>query len=132
MDVDRLPVRWGGPVYESDDAYGDSFTPSGLGPRKHVQEVNWIPARGSATDNATIKNAVMEYGAAYVSMYWSASTSYYKAGTSSYYYPSSVGTNHAVLIVGWDDGYPASELLHHSFRERRVHREEQLGHLLGR
>ena len=84
-------VRWGGPVYESDDAYGDSYTPSGLGPRKHVQEINWIPARGSATDNATIKNAIMEYGAAYVSMYWSSSTSYYKASTASYYYPSQFG-----------------------------------------
>ena len=102
-------ARWGGPVYESDDSYGDSYTPSGLGPRKHVQEINWIPARSSATDNEAIKNAIMEYGAAYVSMYWNSSTSYYKASTSSYYYPGySTGTNHAVLIVGWNDNYSAS------------------------
>ena len=104
-------ARWGGPVYESDDAYGDIVTPPGLTPRKHVQEVNWIPPRGSATDNDNIKTAVMTYGAADVSMGWygsSAGSSYYNAATASYYYNGSDGTNHEVLIVGWDDNYAAA------------------------
>ena len=99
-------ARWGGPVTETADKYGDSYTPSGLTPSKHVQEINWIPARGSATDNTNIKNAVMQYGAAYVAMYWSDSS--YKSSTSSYYYYGGTGTNHAVLIVGWNDSYSAS------------------------
>ena len=104
-------VRWGGPVNESEDAYGDSTTPPGLTPRKHVQEVIWIPPRGSALDNDNIKSAVMQYGGADVSMGWYGSSgdpSYYNATTASYYYNGSSGTNHQVLIVGWDDNYPAA------------------------
>ena len=40
-------------------------------------------------------------------------------------------TNHAVLVVGWDDTYRGKQLRHHSSRRRRLHRQEQLGHRLG-
>jgi C1A family cysteine protease len=99
-------VRWGGPVSESDDPYGDSTTPAGLAARKHVQQVYLIPPRASALDNDNIKNAVMQYGAAYVSMGWYDSA--YKSSTASYYYNGSSSTNHGVLIVGWDDSFPAA------------------------
>ena len=36
-------IRWSGPVDESEDAYGDSYTPSGLTAKKHVQEVLYVP-----------------------------------------------------------------------------------------
>jgi len=106
-------ARWRGPVYESEDAYGDNYTPLRLTARKHVQEVKWIPPRGSALDNANIKTAVMQYGAADVSMCWNGSTlgsAYYNATTASYYYsaPEGTKTNHEVLIVGWDDNYAAA------------------------
>ena len=104
-------TRWGGPVYESEDAYGDGYTPSGLMPRKHVQEVDWIPGRGSSVDNANVKNAITQYGGAYVSFGWygsSGGSAYYNAAKASYYYNGSSGSNHAVLIVGWDDAYPAA------------------------
>ena len=104
-------VRWGGPVYESDDAYGDAYTPAGLTPRKHVQEVDWLPVRSSALDNDGIKTAVRDHGAVDVSMGWygsSSGSSYYNATTKSYYYNGSSSTNHEVLVVGWDDDYAAA------------------------
>jgi len=105
-------TRWGGPVTEGDDAYGDNSTPSGLRPRKHVQEVVMVPKRASATDNAAIKDAVVRYGGAYVSMGWygdSSGSQYYSAANAAYYYNGTDSTNHGVLIVGWDDAYPASK-----------------------
>ena len=99
-------VRWGGPVNESEDAYGDDYTPPGLTPRKHVQEVNWIPPRGLALDNDKVKNAVMQFGGVHASIAWYDSS--YKAATASYYYTGSAYTNHDVLIVGWDDNYAAA------------------------
>jgi C1A family cysteine protease len=104
-------VRWGGPVEADADAYGDALTPSDLSPLKHVQEVDWIPARGGPLDNDNIKRAVMQYGGAYVAFCWQGSASgslNYDASTSSYYYIGALPANHAVLIAGWDDDYPAS------------------------
>ena len=105
-------ARWGGPVYESEDEYGDGYTPPGLTARKHVQNVDWLPERDSPTDNAAIKNAVMQYGGVAVSMYWQESSAYYNATNHSYYYGDSdpnTRENHGVLIVGWDDNYAASK-----------------------
>ncbi|MFH0915767.1 MAG: lectin like domain-containing protein [bacterium] len=104
-------VRWGGPVDESGDAYGDGYTPAELSPNMHVQEVNWIPPRGSALDNTNIKNAIMQYGGVYVAMGWYGDASgspYYDASTASYYHFVLSQANHAVLAVGWDDDYPAA------------------------
>ena len=104
-------LRWSGPVDEADDVYADGYTPPGLSPRKHVQDVTWIPARESALDNDSIKDAVMRYGAVYVAMGWfgsSEGSSYYDPSTASYYYNAGFATNHGVLIVGWDDGYAAA------------------------
>ena len=104
-------VRWGGPVYEGDDAYGDAYTPAGLTPREHVQEVDWLPVRSSALDNDDLKTAVRDHGAVDVSMGWygsSSGSSYYNATTKSYYYNGDSSTNHEVLVVGWDDDYAAA------------------------
>ena len=54
-----------------------------------------------------IKRAVMTYGAAATSVYWSNSTKHYKSATGAYYVPSMEEANHAVTIVGWDDAYAA-------------------------
>src|SRR3990172_3569377 len=104
-------VRWGGPIAESGDAYGDSYTPAGLSPLKHVQEVNWIPARGAPLDNDNIKRAIMQYGGVYACLGWYDSadgSAYYDALTASYHYFGFSGANHAVLVVGWDYEYPAA------------------------
>ena len=109
-------TRWSGPVYETDDAYGDSLTPTGLVARKHVQDVSWFPMRASAADNDAIKYAVSTYGGCYVSMKWNGSSSgspYYNAANAAYYddgvsLPVADDQGHGVLVVGWDDDYPAA------------------------
>jgi C1A family cysteine protease len=104
-------ARWGGPVWESEDPYGDSITPGGLAARKHVQNVSWLPARASATDNDNIKYAVTAFGGIDVAMSWQGSTSgssYYNPTSHAYYYNGTANTNHEVLVVGWNDNYSAA------------------------
>jgi len=104
-------ARWSGPVAEGDDPYNPAsgVSPSRLHPRKHVQEVIFLPDRANALDNDNIKQAVTSYGAVYSSMYWE--DAYYNSGTYSYYRPTSSGSNHSICIVGWDDNYAASKFL---------------------
>jgi C1A family cysteine protease len=93
-------IRWSGPVDESEDLYGDSYTPSGLTAKKHVQEVLYVPG-----DAANIKYALTTWGAVATSIHWD--DDYYNAATAGFYDWGSTSTNHAVTVVGWNDAYPA-------------------------
>jgi C1A family cysteine protease len=101
-------TRWSGPVLESDDPYSDSSgtSPSGLHTYKHVQNVFFLPARSSATDNNNIKSALMNYGAVKASIYWTNSN--YSATKYAFYNGSASSTNHAITIVGWDDTFSSA------------------------
>ena len=101
-------ARWSGPVSEAADpySYGTTVSPSGLPVEKHVQEVFFIPTRREPLDNDLIKSAVRQYGAVYSTLRYEASS--YNPGTAAYYYSGSGTFNHAIDIVGWDDGYSAS------------------------
>ena len=111
-------ARWSGPVSQSDDpeTWTGCTTVSGVAPRKHVQEVLFLPVRTSATDNNTIKQAVMTYGAVYTAILVTGgagylppySDAYYNASTYAYYYNGTAATDHAIAIVGWDDNFAAS------------------------
>ena len=93
-----------GPVLESLDNYVDIDYLSALfDPYTHVPNILWI-TRNNYTDNDGIKYALLNYGAVSVSCYFSSAY----ANGSSYYYDGTEGRNHAVTIVGWDDGYSAS------------------------
>ena len=96
-------ARWSGPLNESDVPY--PYT-APYDPLKHVQQVIWLPARGSGIDNDDIKDFVMNHGAVYFAFYWLSAN--YNAATSSYFSPSTHAANHAVAIVGCDDNYSAS------------------------
>lgn len=96
-------ARGGGPVLEAHDpyhAYDDRPSPGG--PKmKQIESMLRFPA------SAEIKDAVMNYGALSVSLWWDAD--YYNSGDSTYYCPDSIEnmgsllSNHAVTLVGWDD-----------------------------
>jgi len=96
-------ARWSGPVNESDDPYSDHWSPQGLPPQKHVQEVLYLPPRSGPGDNDTIKWALMTYGGVGTSIYWGDSC--YNPTYKSYYYSGTAAVNHGVVIVGWDDNY---------------------------
>jgi C1A family cysteine protease len=96
-------ARWAGPVNESDVPYPWAMSTPGVGVKKHVQKVWFLPDRSGSTDNSIVKQAVQSYGAVYATFQWN--SSYYNATYHSYYKGSSGSSNHAVAIVGWDDAY---------------------------
>jgi len=106
-------ARWDGPMAESCYRYGSppdyackAIRPI-CDPEKHIQEVDYLPDR----NDTTIKNAIMNYGAVYTTMYIEPDSPYYNEATAAYYYDGAEPLNHAVCIVGWDDDYPASNFL---------------------
>jgi len=97
--------RWSGPVNDSEDPYSDlsTYSPTGLSVQKHVQETLFLPKKSEFLDNEVIKNAIMEYGAVYTTIYWN--PGYYQQKNYAYRYPGSLSVNHAVTIVGWNDSF---------------------------
>lgn len=54
----------------------------------------------------SVKSHIMENGSVYASIYFSESSNYYNSTTKGYScLDTSVLTNHAVSIIGWDDSY---------------------------
>ena len=96
-------ARWTGPVDEADDPYKDysGYSPLGFPVQKHVQEVLFLPGKTGSLDNKVIKQALMDYGAVYSTMYMDAN--YYQDKSHTYRYTGSGEINHAITIVGWDD-----------------------------
>lgn len=69
----------------------------------HVQNVNVINSK----DTDVIKQMIMDCGAVGIS-YWH-DDSYYNETNQSYYNSNNTSTNHAVVIVGWDDNFDKSQ-----------------------
>ena len=61
---------WQGPVTETEDPYGDEYSPPGLSPAVHVQEMQIL----QNPDTEEIKEAVRVYGAVQASLYMDRST----------------------------------------------------------
>lgn len=103
-------ARWSGPVSEADVPYPYAAVNSvvnatpGVKVRQHIQGVNFLPDRGTSTDNDTWKSAVMQSGATDVSFMYD--DAYYNEDTYSYWNGKDNGANHEVAIIGWDDNYP--------------------------
>jgi len=101
-------TAWKGPVRYEEDPYGDGVSPDGLLPSKHVQEIQ-VLREASLAD---IKQAVKSYGTVQTSLYMDSgsefSSVYMNNIHDSYCYPEKTEPNHDILIIGWDDNYPAS------------------------
>lgn len=102
-------TAWQGPVLEEDDPYGDQFSPDDLSAVKHVQEIQIFKEK----KYQKIKEAIYNYGAVQTSIYMDLKSSnseseYYNKETYAYCYPTVQPANHDIVIIGWDDNYPAS------------------------
>lgn len=100
-------LAWQGPVLESEDPYGDGYSPDGLSPCMHVQEIQILPPK----DYEAIKRAVYRYGGVQSSLFTSmrnyqSESVYYNRQTNSYCYIGDEKPNHDSVIIGWDDNYP--------------------------
>lgn len=100
-------LAWQGPVAEADDPYGDGYSPDGLEPVCHVQEI-WIL---DGHDLETVKRAIYENGGVQSAVYLpqtehSALEQYYNEEAYAFYYDGAQVPNHDLVIVGWDDQYP--------------------------
>lgn len=102
-------AAWKGPVLEKDDPYGDGYSPDGLEPVVHVQEMQVIESK----NYNDIKKAIFLYGGVQSSIYMSLNdangygSQYYNPEASAYCYIGMEKYNHDIVIIGWDDSYSA-------------------------
>ncbi|HPC36539.1 MAG TPA: C1 family peptidase [Candidatus Marinimicrobia bacterium] len=90
--------RGAGPISEVDDPYSvkDSTYISDLTPQAYISDARFLP-----NDINILKQIIYNYGAVYTDMFWDGS--YYNSENYTYYCDADSSTNHAVLLVGWDD-----------------------------
>lgn len=104
-------IRGSGPVPDRLDPYNpySHKSPENLPVVSQVLDVPMFPGRSSPLDNDNIKNGLMQFGCLYTTMYFD--EPYYNTAKTAYYDPEGVTPNHAVAIIGWDDGYSAKNFL---------------------
>src|SRR6056297_1221936 len=97
--------RLSGAISEDDDPYTLPDNPgcvSGLTPVNFVQKARFLPGNDELNyDPDIVKQALIDHGAIYVDLYWAGD--YFNNSDNTYFYNGSENTNHAVLLVGWDD-----------------------------
>ena len=104
-------LSWEGPVTEQEDPF-DGYSPVGQKPCVHVQEVR----QSEPKDYEAIKRFVYLYGGVESALYldfdeFTTESSYYNKEFHAYCYPGTEISNHDVVIIGWDDDYPAENFV---------------------
>ena len=101
---------WKGPVTEGQDPYNDGQTNPDAKVVKHLQEALFL----DNGDFEMIKKMVYIYGAVESSIYIAIDDeqyideTYYNKYEHTYCYNGDETANHEIVIIGWDDEYPAS------------------------
>jgi C1A family cysteine protease len=97
--------RRSGPISEMDDPYTLPANPNcvnGFTPVAYVDQARFLPGIDDTGYSADIiKQAILDYGAIYINMFYD--SDYRNTSNNTYYYNGSEGTNHGVLLVGWDN-----------------------------
>jgi C1A family cysteine protease len=109
MKATAILARWTGAVSEEDRPYQnvspwpESSRPLSSDPAaKRLENVYFL---GGVTDAATVKNALMTYGAVPISMKWH--NDFFSETYGSFYRPAEASDGgHCVTLAGWDDNYP--------------------------
>ncbi len=98
-------TRGSGPVLEKLDPYDPySFkSPESLPAVAQVLDIPMFPGRSTPLDNENIKNGIIQFGCLYTTLLFD--QAYYNQEQAAYYNPDGTIPNHAVSIIGWDDGY---------------------------
>lgn len=104
-------LAWAGPVTEEEDPF-DGETTEISSPAVHVQEIRQIEPK----DYMAIKRFVYLYGGVESALYLDFDenmkhSEYYREEYHSYCYTGEEMSNHDVVIVGWDDHYPAENFV---------------------
>lgn len=98
-------LSWYGPVREADDPF-DGKSDGNVPVCAHVQEIRLSEGK----DYEAIKRFVYLYGGVETAVYFDFDENmekYYREDTSSYCYLGAESSNHDIVIIGWDDDYPA-------------------------
>lgn len=77
----------------------------------HVQDMIFVHPRMNSTDNNQLKDALIKYGGLWVAYNAQQQAPYYNSKTAAQYYNGTKESNHAVLLVGWDDSYSKDNFL---------------------
>lgn len=100
-------LSWRGPVSEMTYSNNESAQEE-----VHVQEIRQTEPK----DYESIKRMIYLYGGVESSLYvdfdqYVIDSSYYNRKWNSYCYPGNNLSNHDILIIGWDDDYPAERFI---------------------
>lgn len=105
-------TAWKGPVTEAEDPSGDGISPDNLTAAKQVLGVRFPDYK----DYNAIKQTILLYGGVESSLYMDfaegeSSSASYDPSLNSYCYMGETEPNHDVVIIGWDDSYPAENFV---------------------
>lgn len=103
-------ARGDGPVRESDDPYTVDSTQanSSASAVRYIDNIISLPVRSSIDDNQYLKEALINHGPLYVDIHVSDKEDEPKESNNwSLYNDTEAASDHAVVLVGWDDAYEA-------------------------